>query len=452
MGPDALVDELVARLGPQRVVTDAEVRRGYEVDWTGRYRGTARCVARPCDVDEVVAVVTACAAAGVPIVTQGGNTGLVGGGVPHGDAPVLLSTRGLTRLDPVDVPAAQVTAGAGVTIEALQHRARDAGLDFGVDWGARASATVGGAVATNAGGSRVVRFGTMRAQVMGVQAVLADGAVVDDLRGLPKETVGPHLPSILTGSEGTLAVITAARLRLVPLFDHRVAALVVLSSLDEAPALLAALRGLGDLDAVELILGPAARLVEAQTGLRLPLPVPDGGAAVIVDCAGWSDATDALTAAIGDRDGVLADGARRTHLFEVRDHITTSINERGVPLKLDVAVPVGRLAELVAIAETALDRHAPSARLYAFGHLAEGNLHLNVLGAGDAAPAITADVLDAVVELGGTISAEHGVGIAKVAWLERVKGPGSAAALRAIKHALDPAGILNPGVLFRADG
>ena len=452
MGADELVDELQALLGTSAVITDPQVRAGYEVDWTGRYRGEARCVVRPHHLDEVVAVVGACAAAGVPIVTQGGNTGLVGGSVPHGGAPVVLSLRAMTRLDPVDVPAAQVTAGAGVTIEALQRHARGAGLDFGVDWGARASATVGGAVATNAGGSRVVRFGTMRAQVMGVQAVLADGSVVDDLRGLPKETVGPHLPSLLTGSEGTLAVITAARLRLVPLFDHHVAALVVLGSLDDAPDLLASLRGLGDLDAVEVILGPAARLVDAQTGLRLPLAVPDGGAAVIVDCAGWSDPTDALTVAIGDRDGVLADGARRLHLFEVRDHITTSINERGVPLKLDVAVPVARLSEVVAVTEAALGRHAPTARLYAFGHLAEGNLHLNVLGAGEAAAAITADVLDAVVGLGGTISAEHGVGVAKVAWLERVKGPGSAAALRAIKRALDPAGILNPGVLFPPDG
>ncbi|MFT3851748.1 MAG: FAD-binding oxidoreductase [Ilumatobacteraceae bacterium] len=445
---DPFVGGLTAIVGPAAVVTDPQVRAGYEVDWTGRYRGSARCVIRPHTVHEVVGVVRACAAAGVAIVPQGGNTGLVGGSVPHAGSPVVLSLRGLTRLDPVDVPAAQVTAGAGVTIEALQKHARSVGLDFGVDWGARASATVGGAVATNAGGSRVVRFGTMRSQVMGVQAVLADGSVVDDLRGLPKETVGPHLPSVLCGSEGTLAVITAARLRLVPRFAHHVAALVVLDSLDEAPALLTALRTLGDLDAVEVILGPAAELVTELTGLHLPLEVPGGGAAVIVDCAGWSDPTDTLAAAVGARRGVLADGAQRLRLFEIRDHITTSINERGVPLKLDVAVPIQRLAETVALTEAALARHAPAARLFAFGHLAEGNLHLNVLGAGEAATAISTDVLGAVVEMGGTISAEHGVGVAKVAWLDQVKGPGSAHALRAIKHALDPDGLLNPGVLF----
>lgn len=442
------VEDLVSIVGSDGVLTDADVRAGFEVDWTGRFRGEAVCVVRPHDVEEVAAVVATCAAAGVPLVPQGGNTGLVGGSVPRHGVPVVLSLRGLTRLDAVDVPGAQVTAGAGVTIEALQRHVRAAGLDFGVDWGARASATVGGAVATNAGGSRVVRFGTMRAQVTGVQAVLADGTVVEDLRGLPKETVGPHLPSLLCGSEGTLAVITAARLRLVPLFTRTAAALVVLDSLDGAGQLVTELRALTDLDAVEVLLAPAARLVAEVAGLRLPLDVPAGGAAVLVDCAGHTDPTDALAAAVGARAGVLASGAQRTHLFDVRDHVTTSINARGVPLKLDVAVPVGRLSAVVELTERTLAAAAPAAQLYAFGHLAEGNLHLNVLGAGDAAGAITEAVLDGVVALGGTISAEHGIGVSKRAWLPRVKGEGTAAALRAVKDALDPQGILNPGVLF----
>ena len=390
---DALRSALIAIVGPDHLLTDADLRAGYEVDWTGRYRGTATCVVRPASTAEVAAVVGACAAEGAAIVPQGGNTGLVGGSVPRPGATVVLSLRRLGRLDPVDVPAAQVTAGAGVTIEALQVHARAAGLDFGVDWGARGTATVGGAVATNAGGSRVVRYGTMRAQVMGVEAVLADGQVVGDLRGLPKETVGPHLPSLLCGSEGTLAVVTAARLRLVPLFPQTAAAMVVLDSLDDAAGLLAELRTLADLDAAELVLAPAAALVAEQMGLHLPLAIPASGAAVLVDCAGRSDPTDALAAAVGDRAGVLATGAQRTHLFDVRDHISTSINARGVPLKLDVAVPVGALAAVVELTEAALARHAPDARLYAFGHLAEGNLHLNVLGAGEGAAAITADVL-----------------------------------------------------------
>jgi FAD/FMN-containing dehydrogenase len=404
---------------------------------------------RPVDVTEVARVVAACAAHGAAIVAQGGNTGLVGGSVPRG-GEVVLSLRRLTRLDPVDVAAAQVTAGAGVTIEALQRHARDAGLDFAVDWGARGSATVGGAVATNAGGSRVVRFGTMRAQVMGVEAVLADGGVLTDLAGLPKETLGPHLPTLLSGSEGTLAIVTAARLRLVPLYTHTATAVVVLPSLVDAPGLLGRLRGLADLDAVEVILPEAAALTAATFGLALPLPVPPDGAAVLIDCAGHRDPLDELAAAIGSYDGVVASGAQRTHLFELRDHISMAINARGVPLKLDVAVPVNRLDDVVRIARAALDHHASDAQLYAFGHLAEGNLHLNIVGApaGDAAAAVTEDVLSRVIEMGGTISAEHGVGVAKTAWLERVKGPVAAGALRAIKHALDPHDLLNPGVLF----
>ena len=440
-----IADALAAIVGESNVLTEPDVRAGYEVDWTGRYRGSASCVVRPHSTAEVAAVVAACASAGAALVPQGGNTGLVGGGVPRDRATVVLSLRGLTRLDPVDVPAAQVTAGAGVTIETLQQHVRAAGLDFGVDWGARASATVGGAVATNAGGSRVVRHGTMRAQVMGVEAVLADGSIIGDLRGLPKETVGPHLPSLLCGSEGTLAVITAARLRLVPLLTETAAAMVVLDSLDEAPALLAELRTLADLDAAELVLPAAAGLVAEVTGVTLPLAIPERGCAVLVDCAARSDPTDSLATAVGERDGVLATGPQRARLFDVRDHISTSINARGVPLKLDVAVPVELLGRVVELTEAALPE---GARLYAFGHLAEGNLHLNVLGAGDDAAAITESVLGQVVDLGGTVSAEHGIGVAKVAWLERVKGPAAASALLAIKHALDPTGILNPGVLF----
>jgi len=197
------IKELRKVVGKANVLTDADMRASYEDDWLHQWRGETPCVVRPSSVAEVAAVLRVAAAAGVPVVPQGGNTGLVGGGVPRAGA-VLLSMQRLTTLGPVDTMSQQVTAGAGVTIEALQQHARAAGLDFAVDWGARASATVGGAVATNAGGSRVVRFGTMRAQVMGLQAVLADGSIIDQLTGLPKETTGLHLPSLLVGSEGTL--------------------------------------------------------------------------------------------------------------------------------------------------------------------------------------------------------------------------------------------------------
>lgn len=444
---DPLVDELLAVVGAAHVIVDPEVRSSYETDWTGRFGGEARCVVRPADTAQVAAVVAACAAHGAAIIPQGGNTGLVGASVPR-DGEVVVSLRRLTRLDPVDRAAAQVTAGAGVTIDVLQAHARAAGLDFAVDWGARASATVGGAVATNAGGSRVVRYGTMRAQVMGVEAVLANGSVLSDLAGLPKETVGPHLPSLLVGSEGTLAVVTAARLRLVLLQSRTAMAVVALPTLADAPALLATLRTLPDLDGVEVILAGAARLTAEVFNLSLPFPVPDGGAAVLVDCAGQRDPTDELAGAVADYSGVIATGAQRSHLFDLRDHISLAINSVGVPLKLDVAVPAERLADIVGCAERAVAEHAPEAQVYAFGHLAEGNLHINIVGAGAGSAAITEAVLSGAIALGGTVSAEHGIGIAKTAWIDRVRGTAGADMLRAIKGALDPRNVLNPGVLF----
>ncbi len=444
---DPLVAALTEAVGGDQVLVDADVRAGYEVDWTGRYRGQARCVVRPGTVDEVAAVVRACAEHGAAIVPQGGNTGLVGGGVPR-SGEVLLSTTRLAELGPVDAGTMQVTAGAGVTIAALQRHARTAGLDFAVDWGARDSATVGGAVATNAGGSRVVRFGTMRSQVMGVQAVFADGSIVTDLGGLPKQTVGMHLPSVLVGSEGTLAVVTAARLRLVPWYRETAAALVACDSLVHAVGLLPALRALGSLDAVELLTPEALAVACRHLGVSPPLDPRSAGAFVMVDCAAHCDPTDELAALLADRTGVLAVGAQRDLLYRIRDHVTIAIAARGVPLKLDVAVPVEHLDRLVRRTRQAIAEHCPGSELIVFGHLAEGNLHVNILDAGDAAPALQEIVLGAAIELGGTVSAEHGIGVAKVEWVPRVRGAAAYAAMVAIKHALDPRVILNPHVLL----
>ncbi len=443
---DSLVAALRAVVGEDHVLVDDDVRATYETDWLNKYHGVSRCVVRPGSVDEVAAVVAACAAAGARIVPQGGNTGLVGGSVPRG-GEVVLSTQRLTRLDPVDTTAMQVTVGAGVTIEALQQHARAAGLDFAVDWGARSSATVGGGVSTNAGGSRVVRFGTMRAQVMGVQAVLADGSIVTQLDGLPKETAGPNLPGLFVGSEGTLGLVTAVRLRLVPWFRHTAAALVACESLADAVAMLPTLRSLSSLDAVELLMPEAVHVACDHLGIGPPLPVEFAGAFVMVDCAAHTDPSLELASVVGDRRGVMALGPQRDQLYRIRDHVTIAIGAKGVPVKLDVAVPVHRLDELVTRVRAVVGA-LPGAELIVFGHLAEGNLHVNVLGALDHAAEVTEAVLSTAIELDGTISAEHGIGVAKVHWLERLKGPEHLAALRAVKHALDPDGILNPGVLL----
>lgn len=439
-----LVDALRAIVGDAHVLTDADVRATYETDWLNQWHGTTPAVVRPGSAEEIAAVLRACAAEGVAVVPQGGNTGLVGGSVPRAGA-VLLSTQRLTALGEVDTLAMQVTAGAGVSIERLQQHARAAGLDFAVDWGARATATVGGAVSTNAGGSRVVRFGTMRAQVLGIEAVFADGSVISQLHGLPKETAGPHLPSLLVGSEGTLAVVTAARLRLVPWFRETAAALIGCDSLVDAVSLLPALRQLPNLDAVELLMPEALQIACTFLDITPPIDPASAGAFVMVDCAAHHDPTDELAEVLADQRGVLAVGAQREQLYHIRDHITIALGALGAPLKLDVAVPVQHLDRLVRKVTAAV----PSgARLVIFGHLAEGNLHVNILGAGEAAAAVREQVLSAAIELGGTISAEHGIGVAKADWLERLKGPAAYSALRAIKQALDPAGLLNPGVLY----
>ena len=452
-----LVDDLVDAVGTANVLVDDDVRAGYEVDWTRRYRGTCVAVVRPGSTAEVATVLELCGAAGATVVPQGGNTGLVGGGVPRAEGTtdgrpcVVVSTRGLTDLGPVDVGAAQVTVGAGVTLAAWRDHARAAGLDAPVDFAARDSATIGGAIATNAGGSRVVRFGTMRQQVVGIEAVLADGRVVGSLAGLPKETVGLHLPSLLAGSEGTLAIVTAARLRLVPWYRHTITAMVATADLDAAVALLGRLRGsVPALDAVELVLPEALDLVARHVGSTPP--VSDGGAYVLVDCADHTDPSDQLTDVLGDAPEVLdaavtTEGPGRDHLLVFRDRITEAIIEAGVPYKLDVAVPVTRLADLLEVARAAVDHHG--GRLIPFGHLAEGNVHLNVLGLEDPARAraLADEVLPAVADMGGTISAEHGVGIAKTPWLHLVRSPAELATMAAVRAALDPDAILNPGVL-----
>ena len=443
----ALFDALRAVVGKDHVLTDADMRSGYEIDWLRQYIDDTPCVVRPHTVEEVAGVLRACAAAGVSVVPQGGNTGLVGGSTPR-NGTVLLSMRRFTDIGEVDREAHQVTAGAGVTIEQLQEHARAAGLDFAVDWSARATATVGGAVNTNAGGSRVVRFGTMRQQVMGVQAVMADGSVIDELDGLPKETAGPSLSQLLVGSEGTLAVVTAARLRLVPWYRQSAAALVACDSLMDAVRLLPRLRSLDSLDAVEVLLPEALQVACKHLGVRPPIDPASAGAFVMIDCAAHNDPGDELADFLATEKGVMAVGAQRDHLLEIRDHVTIAIGALGKPLKLDVAVPVMHLDRLVRSVRTGIREHAPAARLIVFGHLAEGNLHVNVLDAGDAAPLLKDLVLTTAIDLGGTISAEHGIGVAKAGWLERLHGPAHVAALRAIKHALDPQGLLNPGVLL----
>ncbi|HEY7463559.1 MAG TPA: FAD-binding oxidoreductase [Candidatus Limnocylindria bacterium] len=452
-----LISTLQAAVGDQRVLADADLRAGYETDWTRRWHGEALAVVRPASVAEVAAVVSACADAGAALIPQGGNTGLVGGSVPRAESQrpqVVLSTTRLRDLEPVDANAGEVTVGAGVTLGALQAHARAGGFDFGVDLGARDSATIGGMVATNAGGMQVLRNGPMRAQVIGLEAVLANGSVVRRLPGLVKDNTGYHLPSLLAGSEGTLAIITRVRLRLRPLRRRRASALCGVDDTAAAVQVLAALRErLPDLLAAELFFEEGMALVLAHAGIQRPLAEPHP-AYLLVEVDGATDPTPQLAAALeaaGEmvRDAVLAtDPAGRERLWRIREGHTEAVNAVAVPHKLDVAVSVTRLAAFMDGLGEAVRRVAPGTSVITYGHIADGNMHVTVLGPPPEDEAADDAVLQLAIDHGGTISAEHGIGIAKVHWLERDRGAADVAAMRAIKNALDPGGLLNPGVLF----
>jgi FAD/FMN-containing dehydrogenase len=450
---------LRAAVGPEHVLLDRDLRASYETDWTGRFSGASRAVIRPATTSQVAKVLAACTTAAVPVVVQGGNTGLVGGSVPAaqpGDnPPVILRTTRLAELGPVTEVSRQVTAGAGVTLAALTAHAGAAGLDFGVDLAARDSATVGGMVATNAGGIRVLRYGSMREQVAGVEAALIDGRIISRLDGPAKDSTGYDIGHLIAGSEGTLAVVTRLRLRLVPAQPARAVALIAVRDTAAAVELLAALRSaLAGVSAAELCFDSGLALVARHLGVRSPL-AGAGGAYVLIEVAGESDPADDLLAALEACEQVLdatvaSSAVDRTRLWELREGHTESISSAGVPVKLDVSVPISRLAELVERLPDAVAAIAPAAELVTFGHLAEANLHVNVLGATDLAEAVTGAVLALVASLGGSISSEHGVGRAKARWLELSRSPTEIAVMRSIKAAFDPLGLLNPGVLLPA--
>ena len=433
------------------MLTDPDLLSGYTTDWTGRYRGEAALAVRPGSAAEVADVMRCCARHGVPVVPQGGNTGLVGGAVPAVPGAVLLSTRRLARLGPVDALAGQVTAGAGVTIASLHTAAAAAGLAYGVDLAARDSATVGGTVATNAGGIHTIRYGPTRAQLLGVEAVLADGTVLSHLSGLAADNTGYDLAGLLTGSEGTLAVITAARLRLWPAVPVAAVALAWVSGMAEAAALKARIRAaVPGLHAAEYLEAGGVDLVRAAAGLPLPLG-REYPAYLLAEVAGDAEAAAEALAAAGlpDDTAVALDGPGRATLWADRERHTEAISAAGVPHKLDVSVPVAALAAFREELGPAVRAAAgPACRVIVFGHLGAGNLHVNLLGPGPGEDAADEAVLRLAAAHGGSVSAEHGIGRAKARWLRLSRSAAEIAAMRAIKHALDPAGLLNPGELL----
>jgi FAD/FMN-containing dehydrogenase len=439
-------------------------------DPRGRAAGVAGCVVRPGSVAEVAAVVRACAAARVGIVPRAGGTGLVGGSVMPGGAPapVILSLDRMARLRAVLPGENVIVAEAGAVLADVQAAAAAAGRLFPLSLASEGSARIGGLLGTNAGGVNVLRWGNMRDLCLGIEAVMADGSVIRDLKRLRKDNTGYDLRHLLIGAEGTLGIITAASLRMVPRPAGQGTALLAVPSPAAAAGVLAIAGDIaGDgLSAFELIKGTGLRfLAEAGFDLRVPLdPVPDWSVLIDLGLPASRDPGAALeaifAAAVGAglaTDGVVAaNETQRAALWALRETIPLANRRIGSVLSNDIAVPVGAIPEFLAEGDRAVAGIDPALRVNAFGHLGDGNLHYNIFPPpGQAAAAyaplrarLEAAVNDLALSLGGTFSAEHGIGRVKAAELARRGDPGRLAAMRAIKAALDPLGILNPGAVL----
>jgi FAD/FMN-containing dehydrogenase len=456
--------ELVNVVGPSHVITDSDMRATYEVDWTRRWTGSASVVVRPADAAELSGILGVCHRHHLGCVPQGGRTGLVGGSVPMG-GDVAISLERLDRIRAVDPAAGQLTVDAGVTLAELHRQAADAGWAFGVDLAARDSATVGGMVATNAGGLRVIRFGQMRSQVIGLEFVLASGTIVRRLEGPAKDNGGYDLSQLMVGSEGTLGIVTAARLRLVRELPVRATAMIGLEQLRQGIDLVGQLRRSAvSLEAAEVFDGTAMDAVSTRLGAQPPMAGYPWY--LIVECAADEDPSPTMADALAHFEGkgggaggsggggsgggvaVATDPTARSRLWAFRDQITESIAHLGVAHKLDPGIPLDRLSDFTDEVRHTVAAVAPSASVFIFGHLGEGNLHVNVLGLDDEDDRVDGAVFELVASLGGSIGSEHGMGRAKARWLTLARSAGEIETMRAIKRALDPQGILNRGVIF----
>jgi len=445
-----LFTALAAIVGEPHVLTDPEITASYGIDWSRRFSGPVLAVVRPGDTAEVAAVVSACVAADVPIIPQGGNTGLVGGSVPgpQGPAAVVISTRRLTRMDVVDDLAGQVTVGAGVVLADLRRHVSAAGWEYGVDLAARDSATVGGTIGTNAGGIRVCCHGMTRRQVVGIEAVLPDSSVISHLAGLPKDNTGYDLTGLLVGSEGTLGIVTGARLRLVRPALASAAALIGVRDAADALDLVNSIVPWGvRLLAGEILDAATLRLVCDVTGLPWPL-AEHAEHVLLIETESPAPGEIALDIPL-DRDAVVAvDAVDRARFWAYRDRVAECLSTLGVPHRFDISVPLERIDEFVADMRTRLVSIAEVHTVMVFGHLVDGNLHVEVLGPDASDERADAVVLRCVADHSGSISAEHGVGRAKTAYLGLSRSAAEIAAMRAIKIAIDPRGLFNPGVLL----
>jgi FAD/FMN-containing dehydrogenase len=454
-----LVNQLAAIVGPRHVAADVMC-----TDWRGLFSGRALAVVSPASTAEVAACVAACAAAGVPVVPLGGNTGLCGGATPRGGEVVIgLSRLNCVRaLDPTDLV---MVAEAGVTLEVARAAATAEGLALPVSLASGGTAQIGGLVATNAGGNSTLRYGNMREQVLGLEVVLADGQVWDGLRRLRKDNTGLALRQLFVGAEGTLGIITAACLRLVPAPAGREVALAAVPDAAAAVALLGRLRQADEagLHAFEYLSGAALRMAVAEVpGCTDPFATA-WPAYALVELAGPGGRAllqEGLAQAMADgvvQDAVIAASeSQRAALWRLRESQTEAQTRAGANIKNDIAVPIARIPAFLDQATRACMGLVEGVRVVPFGHLGDGNIHFNLVApeSGDPglftakAGVLMAAVSDVAHALEGSFSAEHGIGQAKIGLLAQWRGGVELDLMRRVKAALDPAGLFNPGKLF----
>ena len=467
-----LLETLQAVVGAAHVLSEGDLS-AWELDWRKRARGKALAVVRPAKVQEVADVVKACAAAGVSIVPQGGNTGLVGGSTPDSSGQqIVLSLQRMHAIRQVDGANLTMTVEAGCVLQTLQETAEKAGFLFPLSLAAEGSCTLGGNLATNAGGTQVVRYGNARDLCLGLEVVTAQGNIWEGLSGLRKDNTGYDLRDLLIGSEGTLGIITAATMKLYPMPVARLTAWAAVPGMAQAVTLLGmAQQQLGSgLTGFEVMGQFALSLVAKHfTQQRVPL-YRDTPFCVLLENSDHESENHAreqferlLESALEKgcvTDAVIAENlGQARQLWHIRESIPLAQAEEGLNIKHDISIAVSRTAEFVAVTDALLEQAIPGVRLVNFGHLGDGNLHYNVQAPADGdLPAflrehekhVNSIVYDSVARFGGSISAEHGVGSLKLSALEQYKSPVALGMMRAIKRALDPDKLLNPGRVLRA--
>ncbi len=471
MDSAAFLAEAQALLGPRGLTRDPDLLAPWLTDWRGRFTGAALALASPSSPGEVAELVKLCARHGVPVVPQGGNSSMSGGATPdESGTALLLSLRRLSAIRTIDAAARQVTCEAGVILQTLHEAADEAGLRFALTLGGKGSATVGGLISTNAGGTQVLRHGSMRALVLGLEAVLPDGSIYSALTPLKKDNRGFDLKQLFIGSEGTLGIVTAATLKLEPAVVERVVVWAGLPSIHAARELLLHCQdAAGDaLEGFEVIPQSSLEAVLAHLpDARAPLAQPHAWHALIefvADAAAASALRDLAEATIAQalerglvEDAVLsASEAQAEAFWRLRDSIAPAERAHGPAMQHDISVPVARMPDFIAAAGPDVEARFPGTRAIAFGHLGDGNVHFHVIAPPGAVrgaweetegKAISRMVHDRVAAWDGSISAEHGIGQLKRDELARLGDPAALALLRAVKRAIDPAGLFNPGKL-----